>query len=157
MTIPDYKVEAALAVMFKNTIEEILTDQQAKDLRDRVRRGLEAAEAAQEQPQIEVTEEMWVAGRQAAEAAMWKALILEPRPLPLDVATAIYRAMRALEKKPEPRYRSIDIPKLPWFGRMNKPSSVIPLTDPRSGKDRRDPYGLCLRKSKRRKTQGDER
>jgi hypothetical protein len=96
MTIPEYKVEAALAVMFKNTIEELLTDQQAKDLRDRVRRGLEAAEAAQEPPQIEVTEGMASAGQEFLREVVYRAQTGN-----VDLwwsAIHMYRAMRALEK-----------------------------------------------------------
>jgi hypothetical protein len=147
MTIPEYKVEAALAVMFKNTIEELLTDQQAKDLRDRVRRGLEAAEAAQEPPQIEVTEEMAEAG-----AGVLARMVCEGCPYD-TLAVLIYRKMRALEKKPLHGPRA--------FKRKNG----VVVEDERSGKERRvkdsrafgGNMGRRTPGTDRRQTQGDER
>lgn len=151
MTIPDYKVRAALKAF----------DEHEGSV-GAMRAALEAAEAAQEPPQIEVTEAQIYAGCRAAWDAPWKVLMHR------DVAVAVYRAMKALEKKPEAKpvlYRRV----------ANTPtgSYVHYREDERSGKERRinpntSVVGKVFRAGKgemdgtrsgwqRRQTQGDER
>jgi hypothetical protein len=164
MTIPDYKVEAAA----KRICETASTGRHTCSLKmgkpcfcgytdERVsgaRAALEAADAAQEPPQIEVTGEMEQAGADAV-VALHRSTP-EDQPFSRPAIRVIYRAMRALEPKPEAK---------PVYRRLPGPFFV---SDERSGKERRGPtdmyaYGKRIarggpyRNAQRRQTQGDER
>lgn len=98
MTIPDYKVEAAVEAL-RN---EIGRDDFNKRwlCNQAMRAALEAAEAAQEPPQIKVTCDQYGAGGDVLSKWLHKipSMGLADRQM---CAAAIYRAMRALEKKPQ--------------------------------------------------------
>jgi hypothetical protein len=164
MTIPDYKVEAALRGWF-----DIGGDRRMMEsCREQMKAALEAAAAAQEPPQVEVTAEQILAGMKAAHEKCCDDIY------PEDV-TAIYRAMRALEKKPEAKPKTIY-----WRKSPESTGGVRAVCNERSGKERRTErralaaesvfgptlydigrgsWGHCRRVGNpdRRQTQGDER
>jgi hypothetical protein len=137
--IEDYKVEAAMAELGSGRWTNLWATKQA------MRAALEAADAAPPPPQIEATEAMLDAAFKVCIdfGGVRRTAFID------KVNAEIYRAMRALESKPEARNM--------FMRRSTGLNGVLHMqwvSDERSSKDRRDPYGLCLRKSQRRKTQG---